>query len=304
MIRELMIKLLFRTNRLLGSWPVRLVGYIVSTGYLFHRQRRRASLNLYQALFPQRGRIYHFYCTWRRFMLFADILADTIKVKSKGRLEFTAEGGEYVDKAAVENGGIFLMSHFGAWEIAANMLHARGHRMMILMGQRAANRLSSVQKKDMVAAGLKIMVIDEASGSPLEMLEMVRFMREGGLVSSSGDVAWTPGVRSVPVRFLNSEILFPATPHFLAMVTRVPLLTMFTCRLGRGRYHQVILPSRYVRPESRKERDKAILESAQQYASDLETMVRRFPFQWYRFDPFPGEPPPDPASDASSTIQS
>ena len=65
---------------------------MVSTGYLFHRPRLKASLNLYRALHPQRGRIYHFYCTWRRFILFADILADTIKVKSKGRIEFTTEG--------------------------------------------------------------------------------------------------------------------------------------------------------------------------------------------------------------------
>ena len=232
-------------------------------------------------------------------MTFADIFADRVKLKSGGRLVFTTEGREHLDEALKEGGGIFLMSHFGSWEIAAHLLCRNGHKLMILMGQKAANRLSRVQKQDMARAGLTIAVFDEEESSPLDMLELVKFMKGGGLVSSSGDMAWAPGVRFVPVDFLDSRVWFPSTPHFLAMITRVPLLAIFTYRLGRGRYHHVVMPPRLVRPETRTERDLAIRQSAQQYARELEQAIRQYPFQWFRFDPFPGSPPPDEQSGRS-----
>jgi predicted LPLAT superfamily acyltransferase len=47
-----------------------------------------------------------------------------------------------------------------------------------------------------------------------------------------------------------------------------------------------MLPSRQVVAASRQQRQEAILESAQWYADQLESMVRQRPFEWYHFEPF------------------
>ena len=124
-------------------------------------------------------------------------------------------------------------------------------------------------------------------------LEALKFIREGGFVSIAGDLVWTEQRSLVTVRFFNHDVGLPAGPHLLAFVSGAPLFTLFTFRVKKGRHHIVLSTPRQVKAPSRSERNAAILASAQDYASALETMVRQHPFQWYIFEPFfrsvPGE---------------
>jgi predicted LPLAT superfamily acyltransferase len=154
------------------------------------------------------------------------------------------------------------------------------------MGEKQAKHVAREQRETLMERGVRIHVATAQDASPFGGLEALQFMREGGFVSIAGDLVWTDQRALVPVKFFNRDVGLPAGPHLLALVSGAPLFTLFTFRVKTGK-HQIVLsgPCR-VKAASRSERNAAIQASAQDFASALETMVRRYPFQWYIFERF------------------
>jgi predicted LPLAT superfamily acyltransferase len=107
-------------------------------------------------------------------------------------------------------------------------------------------------------------------------------------VSLTGDRIWRKDQRSIAVRFLGHEAFIPETPFIFAMLSGAPLYIFFAFQMGKQTYHFQILSPEYVQAKDRKDRKEAIGKAAQAYADSLEDMVRRYPFEWYHFEPFLG----------------
>jgi predicted LPLAT superfamily acyltransferase len=287
-MKALLLKALSKTSLALGSWVMRFVAWWIATGYfLFQPSRRNSSVGLYEVIFPGRGPLYYLYCAWRQFHSFAGTYADRIDVYSNKRLVTSAEGREKLVEAGRRgNGGIILISHMGNYEVAVRAFRELGLRLLIIMGEKEAKQVAREQRETLMAQGVRIHVATAQDASPFGGLEALQFLREGGFVSIAGDLVWTDQRSLVPVRFFGRDVGLPAGPHLLAFVSGAPLFTLFTFRVKRGR-HQIILSSpRHVKTTARSERNAAIQASAQEFASALEGMVRRHPFQWYVFEPF------------------
>jgi predicted LPLAT superfamily acyltransferase len=287
-MKALLLKALSRTSLALGSWVMRFVAWWIATGYfLFLSSRRNSSAGLYEVIFPGRGPLYYLYCAWRQFHSFAGTYADRIDAYSNKRLVTSAEGREKLVEAGRRgNGGIILISHMGNYEVAVRAFQELGLRLLVIMGEKEAKQVAREQRETLMAQGVRIHVATAQDASPFGGLEALQFLREGGFVSIAGDLVWTDQRSLVPVRFFGRDVGLPAGPHLLAFVSGAPLFTLFTFRVKRGR-HQIILSSpRHVKTTARSERNAAIQASAQDFASALEGMVRRHPFQWYVFEPF------------------
>jgi predicted LPLAT superfamily acyltransferase len=287
-MKALLLKALSKTSLALGSWVMRFVAWWIATGYfLFQSSRRNSSVGLYEVIFPDRGQLYYLYCTWRQFHSFAGTYADRIDAYSNKRLVTSAEGREKLVEAGRRgNGGIILISHMGNYEVAVRAFQEFGLRLLVIMGEKEAKQVAREQRETLMAQGVRIHVATAQDASPFGGLEALQFLREGGFVSIAGDLVWTDQRSLVPVRFFGRDVGLPAGPHLLAFVSGAPLFALFTFRVKRGR-HQIILSSpRHVKTTARSERNAAIQASAQEFASALEGMVRRHPFQWYVFEPF------------------
>jgi lauroyl/myristoyl acyltransferase len=119
-------------------------------------------------------------------------------------------------------------------------------------------------------------------------VEGINFLREGGIVSMTGDRLW--GEQShVTVEFLGHEVCMPDTPHLFALMTGAPLMIFFVHQDSVGKYHIKVSKGRKVFAATRADRKKAVLESAQTYADDLARFVTDHPFEWYHFEPFLGK---------------
>ncbi|HHL35397.1 MAG TPA: lauroyl acyltransferase, partial [Desulfobulbaceae bacterium] len=113
-------QVLHTSGRLLGSPLFILVARIIAFTYFCCPGRRRESLRLYGALYPQRSRLYHLWCVFNQFQSFTTIHADRF-LTSRGRVpRLTSEGEELLARSP--SGAILLMSHLGNWEMAAQML--------------------------------------------------------------------------------------------------------------------------------------------------------------------------------------
>ncbi|MBN1496684.1 MAG: lysophospholipid acyltransferase family protein [Spirochaetes bacterium] len=290
-----MIKLFYQFltffTRFLGSWFFKVFSRFVSFGYfILFPSRVGIGIRFYRALFPERGGLHALLCTWRQFHGFTDVFLDRFLLQANNEIAYTSEGWELLERAAADGtGGIVLMSHMGNWDVAAHLLRMRGLRLLLYMGAREKEQIEKMQKESLAESGLSIVSVGEDGGSPFDILEALRFLREGGLVSLTGDRLWTPGQRAVPVRFLGHRARLPEAPHRIALLSGAPLFLFFAFRTGPSAYHFSISGPITVTAPSRADRDRVIRESAQRYADILAEKAREHPRQWYHFESFLGE---------------
>ena len=283
-------KILVTLSRFCGPWLFSLVSRGIAAGYfLFCPGRVKVGLHFYAALFPRRGRAYHLWCTWLQFQNFTSVFLDRFRLPDDGGIRYTIQGEQVLQRIIdAGRGGILLMSHMGNWEVAARLLQKNltGLRLMLYMGSRAGQEIENLQKETVADNGIDIVGVDESGGSPLDIIEGVRFLRTGGIVSMAGDVLWRDRQPAVRTTFLGRSIRLPEAPFALAMASGAPLVVFFALRTGKGQYHfRAVEPIRIDRTD-RQNRAAQIQAAADRYARLLENTVRAYPGQWYHFEPF------------------
>ena len=156
---------------------------------------------------------------------------------------------------------------------------------MLYLGAKHKEQIEHIQKQILATSGVRVVVTTEDEKSPFALIEGINFLREGGIVSMTGDRLW--GKQSfVTVNFLGHEVRLPDTPHLFALMTGAPLMTFFVYQEAIGKYYIKVSPGRKVIAESRADRKKVVLESAQAYAADLARFASEHPFEWHHFEPF------------------
>jgi len=278
--------------RIFGVWAFDLIAKGIAAGYfLFAPRRVMVSVRFYRALFPQRTRAYHFWCTWNQFQNFTSVYLDRYRFHEVGDISYTNEGWEHVENALDrKTGGIVLMSHLGNWEIAAHLMKQKREQLplILFMGQRAKAHIERIQKEDLRRRGIRIVAVEKNWGTSFDLLEGLRFIQDGGLVSMTGDQLWDSSQRAVSVSMLGHEVRLPETPHVLAMLSGAPLIIFFSRRIGKKRYHLKMSEPQYIEKAPRRHRAEAVRTSAQGYADLLEAHLRRNPLEWYHFEQFLG----------------
>lgn len=280
-------------GRHIGIFVVSVFAWIVSTGYfLFLPNRVATSVRFYRALFPDRSFLFHLLLAWRQFHGFAALYGERLRIMADpGKIIQTTEGFEHIEAAArAKKGALLLMSHVGNWEIGAHLMAGKGLRLMLYMGYRQKERVDEIHKDDLAGGGIRIVSVGEGEPGAASGLAGLSFLREGGLLSMAADRTWSKDPRTVDVRFLDHVVRLPAAPHAFALVARVPIITFFILREGRGRYRFVAYPPRPVQAETRADREEAVRSSAQAYADQLAEILVHYPAQWYHFEPFLSPP--------------
>ena len=289
-MKKLTYKIALYLSRKLGVWFFRTFSWCIATGYFFLFPARVAdSLKFYRALFPGRGFFYHLYCVWKQFHNFTDVYIHRFIPWAADQAEFEREGWEHLNEAvAKKTGAIVVMSHIGNWELAAQRLNSKGLPIMLFLGAKHKEQVERIQKDNLAKKGIKIVTTDEKEKSPFALLEGINFLREGGIVSMTGDRLWGEQAH-VTVDFLGHEARLPDMPHLFALMTGAPLMTFFVCQEDIGKYCIKVSKGRKVFAATRADRKKAVLESVQAYADDLSRFASEHPFEWHHFEPFLGE---------------
>jgi len=291
-MRKLFYKFLITLTKKLGPWVFTLFAWPIATGFfLFSPLKVAVSVRFYRVLFPGKNRLYHIWCTWRQYHNFTYVFMDRFMVVDSEGITHTSEGWEHLKEAVgKEKGAIILMSHMGNWETAAHLLSRKqyGMRLLLYMGIKAKEQIEKMQKESLSQGGVRIVAVDQDGGSPFDILEGIKFLRDGGLVSLTGDRIWSGNERKVAVKFLNHEVYLPEAPHIFALLSKAPLFIFFSFRSGPKSYHFRISEPIYVKSASRADRQEAIQRSAQQYADHIQRNLQTQPLQWYHFEPFLG----------------
>jgi len=289
-VKKLFYKIALFGSHTLGVWFFRTFSWCIATGYFFLFPGRVSdSLKFYRALFPARGLAYHLYCVWKQFHNFTDVYIHRFIPWAADEAVITREGFEHLDRAVADKtGAIIVMSHIGNWELAAQKLNQKGLPIMLYLGAKHKEQVEKIQKEKLADTGIRIVATDEKEKSPFALLEGINFLRDGGIVSMTGDRIWGDQT-SVTVNFLGHEARLPDTPHLFALMTGAPLMTFFVYEAAPGHYHITVSAGRKVAAAKRADRPKAVAASVQAYADDLARFALAHPFEWHHFEPFLGD---------------
>jgi len=288
--------MLVRISRLIGPWFFAGVARCIAAGYFLLSAKVRESCRLYAILFPQRGRWFHRWCAFRQYQNFTTIHFDRFLTNHYCPPTCDREGAEALEARIGHGGAVLLMSHLGNWEMAARMLMRRGHEtpLLLYMGVKDKEGVERTQKEELRQAGGTILGIDRGAASPFTAVEGLRMLRQGGLVSMTGDMVWRTDQRRAPVTLLGHAALVSEAPFVFALVSGAPIFVFFAFRTGRNRYKLAFSEPIWVQSRGRGERQRVIAEAAQQYADLLENALRAHPCEWYHFDRFLHEPVREP----------
>jgi predicted LPLAT superfamily acyltransferase len=287
---ERFYRLLILASKWLGSGLFSLVAAGIAAGYFVMRPEvRRSSAAFYAVLFPEIGRRQHLLCAWRQFRHFTYVFLDRTLMDDGEGIHYSIDGAHHLETVIDSgNGGILLMSHMGNWEMAAHLLQRRlpDLRLLLYMGTRQTDEIEALQKQGLAGAGVRVVGVEEGGGSPFDIVEGIRFLKSGGLVSMAGDRIWRSGQRTVAATMFGRRVELPESPFLLASASRVPIVVFFAFRQGDRRYRLVAHEPIHVAVADRRCRDRAIKEAAQIYSDHLAAALRAHPFDWFHFQPF------------------
>jgi predicted LPLAT superfamily acyltransferase len=291
-VNALFYRCLVQATKIFGPWFFLLVAKGIATGYfVFSPGRRRISRDFYAVLFPGRSGWFHLYCAWKQFLNFTHVYLDRFIQREVRDIAYTMEGRHHVVSAHQQKkGGILLMSHMGNWEMAAHLLTKAiaDLQLLLYMGVRDKEAIEKIQKQSIRRDGIRIIAVDQSGGSPFDIMEGIRFLQDGGLVSMAGDVVWRDDQRTVSGSFLGRRVRIPEAPFVLSLVSGAPLIVFFAFRTDIGTYEFSALPPIQVTAPTRELRRPSIQAAVQTYLDHMEAALRRHPFEWYHFNPFLG----------------
>lgn len=280
--------LLVRISRLVGPWFFAGVARCIAVGYFLFSPKLRESRRLYGIVFPQRNRWYHLWCTFCQYQNFTTIHFDRFLTNDGHLPSFTCEGVESLNARINRGGALLLMSHLGNWEMAARLMMHQGYEtpLLLYMGVKEKEGVERRQKEELQQAGVTIIGVDQGATSPFSAVEGLKILRQGGLVSMTGDIVWRQDQRCIPVQILGHPAFVSEAPFVFSLVSGAPIIVFFAFRTGRNCYQFTFSEPIRVRSERREGRQQAITQAAQQYADLLAAALRAHPCQWYHFDRF------------------
>ncbi len=205
------------------------------------------------------------------------------------RDDLTIHGSQHFDDVIDNKKGIVILgSHLGNLELCRAMGRLRkGVTLNALVFTEHAERFNSVMEA--INPDSSINLIQVTTLGPDTAILLQQKIEQGEWVIIVGDrTSVTKEQRVVWADFLGKPAPFPQGPFMLASVLAAPVYLLFGLRdeskqQKNARYHVYFEPfsDRITLP--RKQRQEALQNVVQQYASRLEYFTLQAPLQWYNF---------------------
>lgn len=220
---------------------------------------------------------------FKHFFSFGRALIDrtAILAGNKKKFSFFFDGEKYLREALAEGRGVLLLTaHVGNWEAGGQLL-GRLDAPITVTG--FDNEMPEIRALLDSAASAKFRLLP-LTGSPTDVIPLLAALRRGEIVAMLGDRSY--GSPSARLPFLGGPAAFPVGAYVMAAMAGAPLMHAFSLREPGGRYRFFGFPPQHLELPARHERDEYLKICAGEFARNLETVVRRDPFQWYNFYPF------------------
>jgi KDO2-lipid IV(A) lauroyltransferase len=265
------------------EWFKRSAPYLVAAlTFALAKERRRAAVrNMERVLGADRFTAH--WAALRMYSEFAFCTSETMENYSPRGVPMRIDpppDDAVIDAIAAGRGAVVVTGHIGSWDIAAKGLRDKDCRVHVVMGREVDPATQQFVEEARARAGVNVILSD---ASVFSSLGLVRALQRNEIVAIQLDrAARSGGVRTLP--FLGAPAPFPSGPFVLARLAGAPVIPVFAPRIGRRHYglhigRPVDVPRNARGPAAL---DRVMLEVVTQ----LEAVVRRYPWQWFQFAPF------------------
>lgn len=221
--------------------------------------------------------------SWRKiytsYRLIGQVLIDKIAVMSGNgnQIGFTSHGAEHFKAMLKEQkGGFLLGAHLGNWEIAGHFLAGYGDAVNIVLYDGEHQHIKEQLER---ATGGKQFNVIPIKNDLSHVYAINEALQRNEIICMHADRFLT-GSRTKAVSFLGKNAQFPLGPFQLIKSLRAPYT--FVYGLKRSATHYDF----YARPHRTATNDMKPEDILQDYVSDLETMVKKAPEQWFNYYDF------------------
>ncbi len=238
---------------------------------------------------------------FRHFYSFGRALIDRTAIlagKARG-FSFIFDGDTHLRAAVAEGRGVLLLTaHLGNWEAAGQLLTRLDVPITVTGFDKEAPEIRALLNR---ASRQKFKLLP-LTGSPTDAIPLVAALRRGEVVAMLGDRSY--GSPSARVPFCGGSANFPIGAYVMASIGGAALMHVFSLRESGRRYRFFGFPPQHPRMPAHNERDAYLKGCASHFARDLESILRRDPFQWYNFYPFweEGKTPALPAPESKPAL--
>lgn len=189
------------------------------------------------------------------------------------------KGEDILHRALAEGHGVVLLSaHVGNWEFGGTMLRLMNYPLAVAAKAHNTSATNALVNRLRKAKGISVI---EVGGSSFSGIEILRHLRNNGIVAMNGDrdlfgSGWQ-------IEFFGKNVSFPVGPVAMAMKSGAALIPAFVLKQSDGRYFGVL--EEPIPLHLKGERDDIIKKNIQKTARVFEKYIRQYPGQWYCPDP-------------------
>jgi predicted LPLAT superfamily acyltransferase len=250
---------------------------------------RRGVMRNLTAILPGSWAVTNFFRTFRVFWNYAWTITDNVRFKERRVVpDWEFEGSQHFEHmTGLPGGSIMLTAHMGSYDLGAHLFAEMSDRRIVMVRAPETDphtREYEERQQELLGQGLRIGFNTRAESLAFDLLEAVQ---AGEIIAVQGDRV-TPGIAAYATTLFGKRTLMPAGPFALAMAARVPIYPVFVMRSGRRRYR--LVSGKPIRVERRsRNRDEDLQIAIDEWARDLEHVIRAGWFQWFTFEPYSEE---------------
>ncbi len=218
--------------------------------------------------------------TYLNHCRFAQVILDRFYVYGGGRFRFEIDHPELYEHLAKSESGFMIMSaHVGNYEIAGYTLMATDKRINALVFGAEAETVMRNRQRIFAGNNLRMIPI---KGDMSHLFLLNDALADGESVSIPSDRIFGSR-RHLVCNFMEAPANFPLGPFLVAVQRDLPVISIHVMKTGIYRYNIYIKQFETARDGSQTERAKYI---ANQYVAFLESIVRKYPTQWFNYYEF------------------
>ena len=232
-------------------------------------------------------------CTWfdlfNHFYSFGMSLIDryAFLITQKSFFTFSTNNEDLIEKEVKKGKGVILLgAHFGNWELAGNLLQGRLNvKVNFLMFDAESKEMKDALRTAVQNRPVNIIFVGNESTNTT--VALVNALNRGEIVCLHGDRVLGEQ-RFEEIDFLGKAARFPTGPFALSAATCAPVIPIFSVKKGLFQYTFTALEPIRFDSISRNERQIKIHSAVTVYVSALESLVRKYPLQWFNYYNFWG----------------
>ncbi len=225
------------------------------------------------------GRIKSFLKVYANHFRFGQVIIDRYAAFAGKKFRFELDGNQrFMELVGGERGFVQLSSHAGNYEMVGYGLTSTTKRVNGLFYGGETQVMMDFRRKILAMHNVNLIEVDDSMS---HIFNMNAAIDRGEIVSMTGDRLFG-SAKSIKCMFLGKEAQFPMGPFALAVQKEVPMLAVFSMR-SHGVYKVYV---RDIRQDESLPLRARMADMAQNFASELEKVVRMYPTQWFNYYDF------------------